>query len=116
MLEASSSPDSLVPQILEVLIRHGRRFSALATIVAVIPFGAAPALAQSLQTGGIALQGGHGDPHGRAKRRDARDVLSAGAAAQFPLAQVGLSSGVANESCSIHRAKYIGSDILLDIS
>jgi phospholipid transport system substrate-binding protein len=50
MLEASSSPDSLVPQILEVLIRHGRRFSALATIAAVIPFGAAPGLAQSLLT------------------------------------------------------------------
>lgn len=49
MLEASS-PDSLVPQILEVLIRHGRRFSALVTIAAVIPFGAAPALAQSLLT------------------------------------------------------------------
>jgi phospholipid transport system substrate-binding protein len=50
MLEASSSPDSLVPQILEVLIRYGRRFSALATIAAVIPFGAAPGLAQSLLT------------------------------------------------------------------
>jgi phospholipid transport system substrate-binding protein len=49
MLEASS-PDSLVPQILEVLIRHGRRFSAFVTIAAVIPFGAAPALAQSLLT------------------------------------------------------------------
>jgi phospholipid transport system substrate-binding protein len=40
--------DSLVPQILKVLMRHGRRFSALVAIAAVIPFGAAPALAQTM--------------------------------------------------------------------
>jgi phospholipid transport system substrate-binding protein len=41
-------PDSLMPQILKVLIRHGRRLSALVVIAAVIPFGAAPALAQTM--------------------------------------------------------------------
>src|SRR3990172_13115243 len=39
---------SLMPQILEALIRHGRRLSALVAIAAVIPFGAAPALAQTI--------------------------------------------------------------------
>ena len=39
---------SLMPQILKVLIRHGRRFSALVAIAAVIPFGAAPVLAQTM--------------------------------------------------------------------
>ena len=43
-------PGSLVPQILRVLIRHGRRFSALAAIAAVIPFGAASVLAQTTVT------------------------------------------------------------------
>jgi phospholipid transport system substrate-binding protein len=41
-------PGSLMPQTLKVLIRHGRRFSALVAIAAVIPFGAAPALAQTM--------------------------------------------------------------------
>jgi len=41
---------SVVPQILGVLIRHGRRFSALAAIAAVILFGAAPVLAQTMVT------------------------------------------------------------------
>jgi len=41
-------PDSLMPQILKVLMRHGRWFSALVAIVAFIPFGAAPALAQTM--------------------------------------------------------------------
>jgi phospholipid transport system substrate-binding protein len=41
-------PDSLMPQILKVLIRHGRSLSALVAIAAVIPFGAAPALAQTM--------------------------------------------------------------------
>ena len=35
-------PDSLMPQILKVLMRHGRWFSALVAIVAFIPFAAAP--------------------------------------------------------------------------
>ena len=42
---------SLMPQILKVLIRHGRRFSALVAIAAVIPFApfaAAPVLAQTM--------------------------------------------------------------------
>ena len=43
-------PGFLVPQILKVLIRHGRRFSALVAIAAVIPFGAAPVLAQTMVT------------------------------------------------------------------
>lgn len=43
-------PGSLLPQILKVLIRHGRRFSALVAIATVIPFGAAPALAQTMVT------------------------------------------------------------------
>ena len=43
-------PGSLMPQILKVLIRHGRRFSALVAIAAVIPFGAAPVLAQTMVT------------------------------------------------------------------
>ena len=43
-------PGSLVPQILRVLIRHGRRVSALAAIAAVIPFGAASVLAQTTVT------------------------------------------------------------------
>jgi phospholipid transport system substrate-binding protein len=41
-------PGSRMPQILKVVIRHGRRFSALVAIAAVIPFGAAPVLAQTL--------------------------------------------------------------------
>jgi phospholipid transport system substrate-binding protein len=41
-------PGSLMPQILKVLIRHGRRFSALVVIAAVIPFGAAPVPAQTM--------------------------------------------------------------------
>ena len=47
MVEARVS-GSLMPQILEALIRHGRRLSALVAIAAVIPFGAAPALAQTI--------------------------------------------------------------------
>jgi phospholipid transport system substrate-binding protein len=43
-------PGSLMPQVLKVLIRHGRRFSALLAIAAVIPFGAAPVLAQTMVT------------------------------------------------------------------
>jgi phospholipid transport system substrate-binding protein len=43
-------PGSLMPQILKALIRHGRRFSALAAIAAVILFGAAPVLAQTMVT------------------------------------------------------------------
>jgi ABC-type transporter MlaC component len=43
-------PGSLLPQLLKVLIRHGRRFSALVAIVAVIPFGAAPLFAQTMVT------------------------------------------------------------------
>lgn len=43
-------PGSLMRQILKVLIRHGRRFSALMVIAAVIPFGAAPVLAQTTVT------------------------------------------------------------------
>ena len=39
---------SLMPPILRVLIRHGRRFSALVSIAVVIPFGAAPLLAQPM--------------------------------------------------------------------
>jgi phospholipid transport system substrate-binding protein len=39
---------SLLPQILKLLIQHGRRFSALVAIAAVIPFGAAPVLAQTM--------------------------------------------------------------------
>jgi phospholipid transport system substrate-binding protein len=46
---------SVVPQILRILIRHGRRCSALAAIAAVMLFGAAPVLAQ---TGGTAAQPG----------------------------------------------------------
>ena len=49
MLEARFS-GSLVPQILKILIRHGRRVAALAAIAAVIPFGAAPVLAQTMVT------------------------------------------------------------------
>ena len=41
-------PDSLMPQILNGLIRHGRRFSALVVVAVVIPFGAAPVLAQTM--------------------------------------------------------------------
>ena len=51
MLEANVF-GSVVPQILRVLIRHGRRFSALAAIAAVISFGAAPVLAQTAGTDG----------------------------------------------------------------
>jgi phospholipid transport system substrate-binding protein len=43
-------PGSLMPQILKALIRHGRRFSALVAIAAVILFGAAPVLAQTMVT------------------------------------------------------------------
>ena len=61
MLEANFS-HSLVPQILRVLIRHGRRFSALVAIAAVIPFGAAPVLAQTMvrdaQPGPTAVRSG----------------------------------------------------------
>ncbi len=39
---------SLTLQILKNLIRHGRRVSALVAITAVIPFGAAPVLAQTM--------------------------------------------------------------------
>jgi phospholipid transport system substrate-binding protein len=39
-------PPSRMPQILMTLIRHGRRFGALAAIAAVIPFGTAPVFAQ----------------------------------------------------------------------
>ena len=49
MFEARS-PGSLVQQILKVLIRRGRRFSALAAIAAIIPFGAGPVLAQTMVT------------------------------------------------------------------
>ena len=49
MLEARFS-GSLVPQILKILIRHGRRVAALAAIAAVIPFGAPPVLAQTMVT------------------------------------------------------------------
>lgn len=41
-------PGSLLPQMLTVLIRHGRRFAALVAIAAVIPFGAAPVFAQTM--------------------------------------------------------------------
>lgn len=37
---------SRTPQLLKILIRHGRRFSVLVAIAAVIPFGAAPVFAQ----------------------------------------------------------------------
>jgi phospholipid transport system substrate-binding protein len=37
---------SRTPQLLKILIRHGRRFSVLVAIAAVIPFGAAPVSAQ----------------------------------------------------------------------
>ena len=43
------SPGSLMPQSLKVLIRHGRGVSALVAIAAVIPFGAAPGLAQTMR-------------------------------------------------------------------
>jgi len=43
-------PGSRMPRILKVLIRHRRRFSALVVIAAVIPFGAAPVLAQTMVT------------------------------------------------------------------
>jgi phospholipid transport system substrate-binding protein len=43
-------PGSLMPQILTALIRHGRRVSALVVIAAVIPFGAASVLAQTMVT------------------------------------------------------------------
>jgi len=46
MLEARFL-DSPLPQVLRVLRRHGRRFAALMAIAAVIPFGVAPALAQT---------------------------------------------------------------------
>jgi phospholipid transport system substrate-binding protein len=49
MLEARFS-GSLVPQILKILIRHGRRVAALAAMAAVIPFGTAPVLAQTMVT------------------------------------------------------------------
>jgi phospholipid transport system substrate-binding protein len=39
---------SLMPQILKVLVRHGRRLSALVAFASVIPFGAAPVLAQTV--------------------------------------------------------------------
>jgi ABC-type transporter MlaC component len=45
MFEARFST-SRMPQLLEILIRRGRRFSALVAIAAVIPFGAVPGLAQ----------------------------------------------------------------------
>ena len=41
------------------------------------------AVPQALQPGCIAFQGGHGGPHGSAERRDARDILGAGPAAQL---------------------------------
>jgi phospholipid transport system substrate-binding protein len=44
------SPGSLVRQILTVLIRNGRAFSALVAIAALIPLGTAPVLAQTLVT------------------------------------------------------------------
>ncbi len=47
MLEAYL-PGSLVRQILKNLIRHGRGVSALVAITTVIPFGAAPVLAQTM--------------------------------------------------------------------
>ena len=47
MLEAYL-PGSLVRQILKNLVRHGRGVSALVAITAVIPFGAAPVLAQTM--------------------------------------------------------------------
>jgi phospholipid transport system substrate-binding protein len=43
-------PGSLTPKILKVLIRQGRRFSALVAIAALIPLAAAPALAQTMVT------------------------------------------------------------------
>jgi phospholipid transport system substrate-binding protein len=49
MCEARS-PGSRMPQMLKVLIRHGRRVSALVAIAAVISFGAAPVLAQTMVT------------------------------------------------------------------
>ncbi len=45
MFEARSST-SRMSELLKILIRQGRRFSALVAIAAVIPFGAAPVLAQ----------------------------------------------------------------------
>jgi phospholipid transport system substrate-binding protein len=39
-----------MPQILKLVTRHGRRFSALVAIAAVIPFGAAPVLSQTMMT------------------------------------------------------------------
>lgn len=44
---------SLVPRLLhllKVLTRHGRRFAAFMAIAAIIPFGVAPALAQTTRT------------------------------------------------------------------
>jgi phospholipid transport system substrate-binding protein len=49
MFEARS-PGSFVLQVLKASIRHGRRFSALVAIAAIIPFGAAPLFAQTMVT------------------------------------------------------------------
>ena len=49
MFEARIS-DTLVPQILKGLIRHGRRVAAVAAIAAVIPFGVPSVLAQATAT------------------------------------------------------------------
>jgi phospholipid transport system substrate-binding protein len=43
-------PGSLTPQTLKIMLRHGRRFSALVAIAALIPFGAAPVVAQTIVT------------------------------------------------------------------
>lgn len=43
-------PGSPMPQILNALTRHGRNFSALVAIAAVIPLAAAPVLAQTMVT------------------------------------------------------------------
>ncbi len=49
MFEARS-PGSFVLQVLKAFIWHRRRFSALVAIAAIIPFGAAPVLAQTMLT------------------------------------------------------------------
>jgi phospholipid transport system substrate-binding protein len=61
MFEARSST-SRKPQFLEILIRRGRRFSALVAIAAVIPFGAAPVLAQVVSETQPVPAGGRSGP------------------------------------------------------
>jgi phospholipid transport system substrate-binding protein len=43
-----NSPNFRMPQTLRMLIRHGRRCSALVAIAVLIPFGAAPVFAQAV--------------------------------------------------------------------